>query len=166
MIVDFPAPLHPARTDQAGSGRPPHSQLRRLGAAELHVCIAALRPRRACAHDGRRWIDAAWLTSAAGMCADLETSKFVNDKAKKAERDYPGRFIGAAHAHPLGGGRGRSANWRAAATNSDSRVSRSARNSTASGSTIRVWSRSGRGRKARLVRLRAPGAQAQSRRAV
>jgi predicted TIM-barrel fold metal-dependent hydrolase len=48
-------------------------------------------------------IDAAWLTSAAGMCADLETSRLVNDKAKLAERDYPGRFIGAAHAHPLGG---------------------------------------------------------------
>jgi predicted TIM-barrel fold metal-dependent hydrolase len=48
-------------------------------------------------------IDAAFLTSAAGMCADLETSHFVNDKAKQAERDYPGRFIGAAHAHPLGG---------------------------------------------------------------
>ena len=48
-------------------------------------------------------IDAAWLTSAAGMCADLETSRLVNDKAKQAERDYPGRFVGAAHAHPLGG---------------------------------------------------------------
>ena len=48
-------------------------------------------------------IDAAWLTSAAGMCADLDTSRLVNDKAKKAERDYPGRFIGAAHVHPLGG---------------------------------------------------------------
>jgi len=48
-------------------------------------------------------IDAAWLTSAQGMCADLETSRLVNDKAKQAERDYPGRFIGAAHAHPLGG---------------------------------------------------------------
>jgi len=48
-------------------------------------------------------IDAAWLTSAAGMCADLETARLVNDKAKQAERDYPGRFIGAAHAHPLGG---------------------------------------------------------------
>ena len=48
-------------------------------------------------------IDAAWLTSAAGMCADLDTSRFVNDCAKKAERDYPGRFIGAAHAHPLDG---------------------------------------------------------------
>jgi predicted TIM-barrel fold metal-dependent hydrolase len=48
-------------------------------------------------------IDAAWLTSAQGMCADLETSRFVNDQAKKAERDYPGRFIGAAHTHPHGG---------------------------------------------------------------
>jgi predicted TIM-barrel fold metal-dependent hydrolase len=48
-------------------------------------------------------IDAAWLTSAAGMCADLDTSRLINNKAKKAERDYPGRFIGAAHAHPLGG---------------------------------------------------------------
>src|SRR5437016_13554302 len=47
-------------------------------------------------------IDAAWLTSAAGMCADLETSRLVNDRAQKAARDYPGRFIGAAHAHPLG----------------------------------------------------------------
>src|SRR5712672_1606932 len=48
-------------------------------------------------------IDAAWLTSAQGMCADTGTSRLVNDKAKKAERDYPGRFIGAAHVHPLGG---------------------------------------------------------------
>jgi predicted TIM-barrel fold metal-dependent hydrolase len=48
-------------------------------------------------------IDAAWLTSAQGMCADLETSHFVNDQAKKAERDYPGRFVAAAHTHPLGG---------------------------------------------------------------
>jgi predicted TIM-barrel fold metal-dependent hydrolase len=48
-------------------------------------------------------IDAAFLTSAAGMCASLDVSKLCNDKAKQAERDYPGRFIGAAHAHPLGG---------------------------------------------------------------
>ena len=48
-------------------------------------------------------IDAAFLTSASAMCADLDRSKFINDKAKQAERDYPGRFVGAAHAHPLGG---------------------------------------------------------------
>ena len=48
-------------------------------------------------------IDAAFLTSAAGMSADLERSRICNDSAKQAERDYPGRFIGAAHANPLGG---------------------------------------------------------------
>jgi predicted TIM-barrel fold metal-dependent hydrolase len=48
-------------------------------------------------------IDAAFLTSAAGMSANLERSKLCNDKAKQAERDYPGRFIAAAHANPLGG---------------------------------------------------------------
>lgn len=48
-------------------------------------------------------IDAAVLTSGAGMCADIERSRFINNKAKEAERNYPGRFIGAAHVHPLGG---------------------------------------------------------------
>src|SRR5205823_2607130 len=48
-------------------------------------------------------IDVALLTSAAGMCADLDKSRLCNETAKKAERDYPGRFIGAAHANPLGG---------------------------------------------------------------
>lgn len=48
-------------------------------------------------------VDTAWLTSAAGMSADLERSKICNDKGKKAEHDYPGRFIGAAHVNPLGG---------------------------------------------------------------
>ncbi len=48
-------------------------------------------------------IDAAFLTSAAGMSASLEVSKLCNDKAKKAEKDYPGRFIASAHAHALGG---------------------------------------------------------------
>ena len=48
-------------------------------------------------------IDVAFLTSAAGMCADIEKSRLCNETAKRAERDYPGRFIGSAHANPLGG---------------------------------------------------------------
>jgi predicted TIM-barrel fold metal-dependent hydrolase len=48
-------------------------------------------------------IDAAFLTSGSGMCSNLERSRFMNDKMKEAERNYPGRFIGAAHVHPLGG---------------------------------------------------------------
>jgi predicted TIM-barrel fold metal-dependent hydrolase len=48
-------------------------------------------------------IHAAVLTSGAGMCTDLERSRFINNKAHDAEFNYPGRFIGAAHVHPLGG---------------------------------------------------------------
>jgi len=48
-------------------------------------------------------IDAAFLSSGAGMCADLERSRFINDKTNEAGRRYPGRFIGAAHVHPVGG---------------------------------------------------------------
>lgn len=48
-------------------------------------------------------IDAAVLTSGPGMCADLDTSRLINNKAREAERNYPGRFLGAAHVHPLGG---------------------------------------------------------------
>src|SRR4029077_8572659 len=48
-------------------------------------------------------IDAALLPSASGMSASLEVSRLCNDKAKQAEKDYPGRFIAAAHAHALGG---------------------------------------------------------------
>lgn len=48
-------------------------------------------------------IDAAVLSCAEGMCGTLETSIVCNDQALKAERDYPGRFIGIGHAHPLGG---------------------------------------------------------------
>jgi len=48
-------------------------------------------------------IDVALLTSAAGMCADIERSRLCNETAKRAEHDYPGRFIAAAHANPLGG---------------------------------------------------------------
>jgi predicted TIM-barrel fold metal-dependent hydrolase len=48
-------------------------------------------------------IDAAFLSSPRGMCVEIELSRFINDKTRDAMRDYPGRFIGAAHVHPLGG---------------------------------------------------------------
>lgn len=48
-------------------------------------------------------IDATVLSCAEGMCSSIETSVVCNDRAKEAERNYPGRFIGTAHAHPLGG---------------------------------------------------------------
>ena len=48
-------------------------------------------------------VDCAVLSCAAGMSAETARSRVVNDAAKKAERDFPKRFIGFAHANPLGG---------------------------------------------------------------
>ncbi len=48
-------------------------------------------------------IDLALLSSAAGMSADLQRSKICNTAAKQAEENFPGRFLGFAHANPLGG---------------------------------------------------------------
>lgn len=48
-------------------------------------------------------IDVAMLSCAEGMCAGLEKSRLINDRTREAERNYPGRFAGFAHAHPLGG---------------------------------------------------------------
>ena len=48
-------------------------------------------------------IDLAMLSCAGGMCAELERSRLINDRAREAEKNYPGRFAGFAHAHPLGG---------------------------------------------------------------
>jgi predicted TIM-barrel fold metal-dependent hydrolase len=48
-------------------------------------------------------IDAAFLTCPPAMCADLDLSRLANERARKAEADYPGRFIGGAHVNPLGG---------------------------------------------------------------
>ena len=74
------------------SGAPSYTSHRLLYDLDEHIAMMDLAG-----------IDAAFLTSGAGMGADLDRSRFINDKAKQAERDYPGRIIGAAHVHPLGG---------------------------------------------------------------
>ncbi len=48
-------------------------------------------------------IGAAVLSCAEGMCAPADRSVICNDAASQAARAYPGRFIGTAHVHPLGG---------------------------------------------------------------
>ena len=48
-------------------------------------------------------IDAAVLSYAEGMCGPLESCRIANDKIYEATQNYPGQFIGTAHAHPLGG---------------------------------------------------------------
>ncbi len=48
-------------------------------------------------------IGVAVLSSASGMSTDIERSRLVNDTAKALEKAYPKRYIGFAHANPLGG---------------------------------------------------------------
>jgi predicted TIM-barrel fold metal-dependent hydrolase len=48
-------------------------------------------------------IDIAVLSCAEGMCADLDKSKLINDRTNEAVNNYSGRFLGFAHAHPMGG---------------------------------------------------------------
>jgi 2,3-dihydroxybenzoate decarboxylase len=90
LIAEDPGDRLIVHTDD--SGAPSYTVHRLLFDLDEHVRMMDLTG-----------IDAALLTSAAGMCADLERSRLINDKASQAERDYPGRFIGAAHANPLGG---------------------------------------------------------------
>lgn len=48
-------------------------------------------------------IDAAVLSCAEGMCGTIDNCRIANDSIYQATQDYPGRFIGIAHAHPMGG---------------------------------------------------------------
>jgi predicted TIM-barrel fold metal-dependent hydrolase len=48
-------------------------------------------------------INVAVISSPAGMSADIDRSRYINDQGLKAERDYPGRFIGTAHVNPFDG---------------------------------------------------------------
>jgi len=48
-------------------------------------------------------IDISVLSSGSGLGSDLNQCKFVNDRLKQVEKDYPGRFLGLTHAPALGG---------------------------------------------------------------
>ncbi len=103
MIIDFQHHFTPRELMPKGLGRDKLVSYDEHGAPSfiMHWMLFDLDEHIRMMDDAG--IDAAFLTSAAGMCADLDKSRLCNDSARKAERDYPGRFIGAAHANPLGG---------------------------------------------------------------
>jgi predicted TIM-barrel fold metal-dependent hydrolase len=103
MIVDFQhhfiprelakGPVQSASTQFDDSGTPKMTQNAELYDLDTHVEMMDFAG-----------VDAAFLSSPPGMCVDLELSRLINDRTQDAVRNYPGRFIGAAHVHPLGGG--------------------------------------------------------------
>ena len=103
MIVDFQHHFAPRElVKDAGSGRATSYDEHGMPKFTAHSLLSDLDEHiRMMDLAG---IDVAVLTGGGpGMCANLETSRLVNNAAKQAERDYPGRFIGCAHVHPLGG---------------------------------------------------------------
>ena len=48
-------------------------------------------------------VDAAVLSSGAGMRKDIDDCRYINDNVKEQCERYPGRFFGVAHVPPLGG---------------------------------------------------------------
>src|SRR5215472_6980523 len=103
MIIDFQHPFAPRELFKEDRGSRRVTQFDENGAPSFlsHALLYDLDEHiRMMDYSG---IDAAVLTSGLGMCKELDRSRFINDKAAEAERNYPGRFIGCAHAHPLGG---------------------------------------------------------------
>ena len=103
MIVDFqhhytPRELFPEDPGPSGTA---HYDKDGIPSYSFHALLYDLDEHVAMMDEAG--IDMAVLSCAEGMCGELEKCRFINDKLKQAEGDYPGRFIGTAHAHPLGG---------------------------------------------------------------
>ncbi len=103
MIVDFQHHFVPPALLPEGAADKPFTRYDEHGAPSysFHSLLVDLDAHIAMMDVAG--IGAAVLSCAEGMCASPEKSAICNDAAKAAERDYPGRFIGAAHVHPLGG---------------------------------------------------------------
>ncbi len=103
MIVDFQHHFLPRALLPAGAGDKPFTRYDEHGVPSysFHNLLVDLD-----AHIemmDAAGIDAAVLSCAEGMCAGMEKSVLCNDAAAAAAAAWPGRFIGTAHAHPLGG---------------------------------------------------------------
>lgn len=103
MIVDFQHHWTPQELVPASPGDAPRLIFDKDGfpSSTVHPLLYDLDEHIAMM-DGAG-IDIAVLSSPAGMSADLERSRFINDRCRKAESDYPGRFIGTAHVNPFDG---------------------------------------------------------------
>jgi len=102
MIIDFEHHFTPREFVSGDVGSAPRTQFDENGAPSytFHSMLYDLDEHiRMMDIAG---IDAALLTSAAGMVSDIERCRKVNEATKKAERDYPKRFIGCAHIDPMG----------------------------------------------------------------
>lgn len=103
MIIDFQHHFTPKELlkEDPGTGQITRYDENGVPSYSIHSMLYDLDEHvRMMEHAG---IDISMLSCAEGMCSDLEKSIVCNDRAKEAEKNYPGKFIGTAHVHPLGG---------------------------------------------------------------
>jgi len=103
MIVDFQHHFTPRELFRADpdAGNKTYYDANGVPAYSFHSLLYDLDEHIAMMDEAG--IDAAVLSCAEGMCGTPEACRISNDRADEAARNYPGRFIGIAHAHPLGG---------------------------------------------------------------
>lgn len=103
MIVDFQHHYTPRELfrEDPGAGNRTFYDERGVPAYSFHALLYDLDEHIAMMDEAG--IDAAMLSCAEGMCGPSDKCRLINDRLKDAERNYPGRFIGTAHTHPLGG---------------------------------------------------------------
>ncbi len=104
MIVDFQHHYTPRElmSGAPGDGRIVHFDASGAPAHTQHALLWDLDEHIAMMDEAG--IDLAVLTSSAGMGAvEADKARFINDRIRQAELDYPGRFKGAAHVNPFAG---------------------------------------------------------------
>jgi len=103
MIVDFQHHFTPRELFKADpdAGNKTYYDENGVPAYSFHALLYDLDEHIAMMDEAG--IDAAVLSCAEGMCGPLDRCRIANDRIFEAIQNYPGRFIGTAHAHPLGG---------------------------------------------------------------
>jgi predicted TIM-barrel fold metal-dependent hydrolase len=103
MIVDFQHHYTPRELfrEDPGTGNRTFFDDRGVPSYSFHSLLYDLDEHVAMMDESG--IDASVLSCAEGMCGPVDKCRIINDRLRDAEKNYPGRFIGTAHAHPLGG---------------------------------------------------------------
>lgn len=101
MIIDFEHHYIPIDLGERMGMKTDSKVPVRQGDAAIHSQLFDLAAQ--IADMDRAGIDVAVQTCILGWDTTLENCKLLNDCAARAQRDFPGRFVGLAHVPPLGG---------------------------------------------------------------
>jgi len=101
MVIDFEHHYIPVELGERLGMRTHDKVAVRQGDASIHSQLFDLRAQ--IADMDRSGITVSVLTSILGWDTSLENCRLLNDCSARAQREFPGRFVGLAHVPPLGG---------------------------------------------------------------